>query len=395
MSDKLRYLSILILILQSGSLYWGKYRTELELILLITSIILVLNKKVTVKKENIFIFFSLSIMILISTVSNVQHSPQINDVIRIIVYLWINFMLSISFTKNQFINIYIKEIVYISIISLVSYFIVNIFGIIELPFTSYISNNIQTYAVTPYYTIGASHPYTGYMEISTRNAGILWEPGAWQALVNLGIMILLTNMKTIKNSGKYLIILIITVITTQSSTGYIILMILLFSHFRQYFKGFKNIVITLLASYILITITPINDVIYDKVIEQQQSYSTRMNDINGTYDIFRERILVGYGYNSDVYVKKEIEQGIKNNSNGLGMSFAMLGLIFTITYFLCQIKNLSNITNPNLLQFISIVFCMIIIHSTEWFIFRGIFIFMLFILKNNDIAENNIVKEEL
>ena len=394
MSDKLRYLSILILILQSGSLYWGKYRTELEIVLLVISIILIRNKKVAIRKENIFIFLFLSIMILISTITNIQHNPKINEIARIIIYLGINFILSISFTKDQFIKIYINEIVVISIISLISYFAVNFLGVMELPFTSYVSNNIQTYSVTPYYTIGATHPYTGIMETSTRNAGILWEPGAWQSLVNMAIIILLSNIKTIKHSGKYLIILIITVITTQSSTGYIILSILLFLYFKNYFKGFKQVIVTLLVGYLLIIITPINDVIYDKVIEKEQSYSTRMNDIEGTYDIFREKILVGYGYNSDTYAKKEIEKRITNNSNGLGLSFAMLGGIFTLTYLICQIKSLRNLTNPKLLEFISIIFCIIIIHSTEWFIFRGIFVFMLFTLKNkNEVKNMKYIKE--
>ena len=61
----------------------------------------------------------------------------------------------------------------------------------------------------------------GYGIGTTRNAGMFWEPGAFQCYINLALVILFFDKNKEEYNGKKfkLIIFIITLLTTQSTTG--------------------------------------------------------------------------------------------------------------------------------------------------------------------------------
>lgn len=72
----------------------------------------------------------------------------------------------------------------------------------------------------------------GNFLLTTRNAGICWEPGCYQAFLNIALLFLLDGWKyrEIEPSFKQLLVLIITIITTGSTTGLILFAIILFAY---------------------------------------------------------------------------------------------------------------------------------------------------------------------
>ncbi|HBI6990592.1 O-antigen ligase family protein [Clostridium perfringens] len=386
MDKFLKNLVVLILIFKSGSLYWSQYNGILNLVLGLIIIIFFLNKQLKIYKDSIRIFFILSFFMILSSTFSIfsGNNPNIKEVGYLIVQMCLMFFTSCCFSIKEFVKIYINQILVISIISVVCFILVNYFGIFDLPFKTVYTNGFQDYIITPYYTIGITHPYTKVLDFS-RNSGVLWEPGAWQVMVNIAIIFLLKyNSLNNKNIFKFFI-LTITVLTIQSSTGYIILGINIFIYCKKYLNKIKNLKYMLVFIVILLSVcyfSPVKNVIYDKVIMKEESYDTRANDISSTYNIFFEKPIFGYGFDSTKYRARELEVGIFNNSNGLGICFASFGSIFTILYLYYLFKSLKKITNFGVGDMLLVSFIFILIHSTEWFIFKGILLFLVFPLRN-------------
>ncbi|PGY12664.1 O-antigen ligase family protein [Bacillus sp. AFS031507] len=404
----LEFLLMLQIILLSGTLYFS-YRLMLYL-LGISFCIYIIFYGLSLKRGNIIKLLILLIVLFIQYWTTNLNGVNFKDILSIAYLLIAVCFYQSSVEKNRFYDHYLKIILLISVISLFCFILINVFGINQLPFEKASFSGISQHKVTPYYTLGIDQYNTldGFRidnnEIGyKRNSGIFWEPGAFQAFLNIAFLMLsdkiINNRKQNVSSKKDLLSIIIislTLITTQSTTGYFIWLGILFYTMFKNNKGIsKKIFVRLLILTILlvgvISLTPFHDVVINKFFHQEGSYSTRQNDNIESFKMFFENPIWGFGYNSLTYSLEEARHGIYQNSSGIGLLFVMFGGLFGITYLTLLFKGLRKFFNFNVILIFSIF---LIFHATEWFIFKPFFIVFLFNFKGIKNIKMNYTKKQ-
>lgn len=140
-------------------------------------------------------------------------------------------------TLSRFVNHYINIMFYLSLFSIICYSLYNIFPILN--------------SVNPVIN-NAGHSYSNlYLFCNTlchnRNNGMFWEPGAFQAFINLALLfeVLKKQFKTTK-----IIVFVVAILTTFSTTGYIALFFSL--AVIAYKNKFKHICFFMIAALLVL-----------------------------------------------------------------------------------------------------------------------------------------------
>lgn len=128
---------------------------------------------------------------------------------------------------NCFEKQYVKIISFFAVVSLLFWGVGIVYpNVIYLfPMTRSESLNVRYYNAYIY----VFWEETGWSSafLSKRNAGIFWEPGVYQAFLNLGLFYELKN----KNRNTWIVVILIcTIITTASATGYLVALLIVISH---------------------------------------------------------------------------------------------------------------------------------------------------------------------
>lgn len=371
------YIAILTVILLSGSIYFSIYNKFLLIILIIISFILFIKNK-KVNKKNIIILIVFSFSILLQCLLSIEYKPNIKDYLYILLDILIIFCLVSNININNFKNKYVNIMVIISLISIISFMLIQLNIRLPLQRTMVINNSI--YEATPYYTVGRYWYDLSYV-VTDRNNGVFWEPGAFQAFLNIGLLIIISLGEKCNFFKMKSIILILALLTTKSATGYIILLLisLIFIIKSLHIKfDLKKMVLSLIVFISVFTILLNNEVVYDKLINKNQSYNTRMLDTTESLKLTLEKPLMGYGYKSDMHKNREAELGINQNSNGLFLISASMGIVILIIYLIFLVKGINNFFYENFFLRLITLLIFIIIHSTEYFMFHLIFLIFIF-----------------
>ena len=248
-------LIITLYYLTGGAFSYSSYSDKIILMFFAVFVLFIFHKRIAVTNA------MKAIEILMFMVSLILLVPLINNEINLGPYIAIPMQLSIGFimcyliTFEEFKEKYINIIVFFASVSLVGYFISIIYPNIINHFpVTYGESSVDYYDAVIYVFMKAK----GYdtTVLLARNAGICWEPGAYQVFLNLGILFLLENIskgKTVKRFELKLVLLILTVLTTFSTNGYLILILLMFSYRRITFnKLTKKPLITMTIIFIVI-----------------------------------------------------------------------------------------------------------------------------------------------
>ncbi|MEK4012841.1 O-antigen ligase family protein [Peribacillus sp. FSL M8-0224] len=400
----LEYILITEIIFLSGSLYFSN-NTLMVMLLSSLGVYLIFNK-VYIKRDNTLILILLLLLITSQYLFTYINGVSIKNIAIIIINLITLYFIQNNMERSIFFNKYINLMVIISFVSLICFILINFFNIGELPLSKSIISGVTEYKITPYYNMGITQYYwlDGYEAQHEngfkRNSGIFWEPGAFQAFINIALLMLANKYIEKFKGGKVnsfvkkdrykVIILILALLTTQSTTGYmlgglIFICTLLGAKKNINSKYLMRTILFIFFFFIIVILSPIKEVIIDKLINQTGSYDTRFNDNLASFKIFLDRPLWGYGYSSVTYHLKEIENNLFDNSSGLGLLFGMMGGIMALSYLFLMGKGLSILFKVKgfLLLIIFIIF--FIIHSTEWLIFKPLFLMFLFRFKEDKV----------
>lgn len=139
---------------------------------------------------------------------------------------------AIAYNKDEFLNNYLKIVVFMAAISIFLWFFCMMFPDIyekiaisyETQMTYRIYNSSTTYIERNYKAYGLF--FYSLREFDNRNTGIFTEPGVYQMVLNSALFVLLILDKYLKNISKgrkrvYFSVLLIALLSTQSTTGYI------------------------------------------------------------------------------------------------------------------------------------------------------------------------------
>lgn len=216
-----RYLELSILILVSFSPLISQELKAVITLLLVIINAKHLNVKIFNRKKSILLIFMC--FFLLNLVYDLRNVNSILEISILSFYFPLcvlaGFVFSQKYKLNEFL-IYSEKIIYLfAIFSLIGVIIYNFFPNIIYSMPTY------RWAGHTHRTIGLFNIMTPANYLYKRNAGIAWEPGAFQLLLNLGIY------ANIKYSNRInimkIVIYSVAVFTTKSTAGLMILMIII------------------------------------------------------------------------------------------------------------------------------------------------------------------------
>lgn len=258
---------------------------------------------------------------------------------------------TILILKKSFIPYYIGTITAFAIISLIC-FTLNSIGYV-VPYIPVIETSMDEgyiFRVSSVFYTQLFNPLAG--ELTLRNCGPFWEPGAYQGFLNLALTILILTYPD-RNKWFYIVagILITTIITTYSTGGYIVLfanIALLLSFEKKLDPVFKALILAL-CLFFAYNIYYTTDFLHEKVDGDTGRLGFSLNDFgNGLYFLF------GYGYSSASFTESTL-----NTASGLINLIKYSGfcgfILYNITLFAIK---------PNPKRFIwGIIICLILMNE--------------------------------
>lgn len=308
---------------------------QLRYLTLIFSILFSIPIIVIYSKKKLDIFLSSYLILVLMVVLTLLFSgiDNLTYYIMLISTFTFSFGIVLFYDFNDFINIFLKIMVLVSIISLIGYFLVNNTDILNILPLYKNNNDVE-------YRIGLIFNYITI--IPKRNCGIFWEPGLFATYL---IMALISELifKEEKISNFRIILFSICILTTNSSAGYVLLtlvfMIILFNRNKRditnklyyiiaTFLFIIGILIILNYSNIIESTNLHKNEIFSKLISSNLDESTRYLAISHNLDKFMEKPIFGNGINKALETVRYVSD--TSTSTFLLNIFGILGIQYTI-----------------------------------------------------------------
>ena len=207
------YILVYLLIFISNAYVLSQYSGTIRMMmyLILISILILSNINNVIIKRKCFIIYCVVMSNIIITV--LINSEDAEQMLLNISLFSVAYVYATIYDYDRFIIIFVQIIYFLSVVSLILYFMTLIAPEIVMKLPS--EYNIQGKPV--YNMFFSTININNYL---IRNQGIFWEPGAFQTFINLALIFNLFYFKDIKI--RNIIILTITLFTTYSTTGYIV-----------------------------------------------------------------------------------------------------------------------------------------------------------------------------
>lgn len=239
----IEYILIIALYYVTGGAFsYTMYSIQITVFFLVaTAIAFYLGEYRKLLNEKSFLpLCSMSFFLILVPVLN---GDGLSSYIAIIMQLFIGFFIASILGPHEFCRKYVKVIIFFAAVSLVGFAFGAMYPSIAQLFPLTIGGEG---ASVDYYNAGIyvfmQPKGYGYFSLTTRNAGICWEPGCYQCFLNIALMMLLEEKKKGDVYRFYLkfTILVITIFTTFSTTGIIILGMILVVYVNEW-KGSSRV----------------------------------------------------------------------------------------------------------------------------------------------------------
>lgn len=226
----------LMLLFLYGFYFCGENSIITTSILWISILCITYNKKCLKK---IIVIYLLVTLILV--VSGMVNGYSLRELVYNISGVTLAFVFINAYSLDDFSRLYTKVLFVLAVFSLVLHILFSLnSSIIKLGMPL-----VNTKGVVGYFWLGSTVtiPINGEL----RNAGIFWEPGAFQFFLVLAFILQLYSDKKKK---KYLIIYLITLYTTLSTTGLFCLILLVILWVSETKKINQNTTIVLMIVFV-------------------------------------------------------------------------------------------------------------------------------------------------
>lgn len=362
----------------------------LYLPLIIVFFIGLLKRKIDMsnKKEIIIMLVIMVIEILIK-----RDWQLIN--FSILYYIFINTILISIMDRNRLIQCYIKILIFLSIFSILTTYIVKPI-IFRLNLESQILNtNLIVKNSVNYNFLNLFFGFALFSKTYDRNYGIFTEPSFFQFYLIIAIIMVLFSKDKRKINWIKIGILAITVYTTKAAGGFVALALIVATYLLKYIienrNNYKKICKMLIGiSIIIIVLLHIPNInksinfVYGKLTSQNASSISRFGSIEYTITKFLDSPIIGNKITD-----------ILHYENNLTNTIFSIGAIYGIIPFICVIYFMVKFTmkfKQN--KIISFCIFIIIILSSNTHFFVGVQSFWMLILlglgedKNEDTLDS-------
>lgn len=355
------FLMCFLLVVASGNpifIYSPNVR-ELYIILALLSIIYNIYKKgqgIATYARYAMVFF-IVMMIQQVIIPGLSISSQIFSLIRILIGVLI-----ITGIKEKFALEYVKVMTVVAAISLVLFPLTLRFGLLPSVQISKIGYSMYVY----------TQIFTDYGGTLARNAGMFWEPGAFQGYLNLAIAIALLLPKNVARRNS-LIILIAALLTTYSTTGYIVFAFIIVYYLYR-LSNYRSVNRTIITFFVLLGIIYAFyslEFMHDKLVDNLAETDSTQGRVTGFIrmgDIIIENFLLGIN----------TEDFDTSSGNGLIYMLLYYGGCLTVFYFVKLYKNIYRLYGSKIAFYI-FMFVLISLQG-EGFMFYPVYLALPFLV---------------
>ena len=381
MKKKLQFLIVLWVILLSGSVVFMHYYNIMFYFFVLLILVYILKtgvNNIKIPYGPVLVFL---IIIILGLIYNQDFSAKFSYLhifIKILLVATIPYILSF----DQFADKFLRIIFFLSLTSLMIFTLV--FVNREL---------VSLFPEISSHTAGKAFYYNLFLAVyhvplpnNISNSSVFWEPGAFQAFLNIAIAFELYFFKF--KHKKRLIVFVLSMITTFSTTGYIIFIIQL-SLFLFFDKSFRtkwsNIILKILLIGLLLMFVFSGlfiGTVLDKFSETNYSYYVRFGGTLIDLSIFSQSPLFGVGQSAYKILMEKMAYNIYGldmgvSPNSLTQSLAIYGSFLMAFLLFYYYKFTYLIAGNNLIKRLSYSVILLIIFSTENFITSYFFLSLL------------------
>ncbi|MBQ7290382.1 MAG: hypothetical protein IJW76_01490 [Clostridia bacterium] len=286
-----------------------------------------------------------------------------------------------TYSFEDFRRAFMNSVIFIAIFSIIIYLVLLLFPVSKYMFPTVLYSNGMTVDLF----------FTTFRLMSgpvRRNYGMFWEPGTYQAYLNLALLFLFKEKKCDFFLPK-VIVLVLAIITTFSTTGFIVMaLILCYSMLtksdalqKSAFKKISFVVFMIGVSIIaLANADMIARLVFDKMEAGNNSYDSRMLSILGNLIVTLKYPFLGAGYGNSAQVLNQLVEstsGFIHQTNTFTNYFATFG-IFIGGLFIFFWMKISSALSKNLMENIFTIVILTLITSGENFL--SSFAFILFLI---------------
>lgn len=371
---------VFLSILLSGSVYFSLLYTKETRLLFFGSVLVIFfinvvlfNKKISLRKFYLLLLFIF--VIWINHIINIGNGTGLSNLLYMSVLFGAVYMLSELVPTEKFAKAYVNVLIILSILSLIFYTLTLFISMGTLPFFKYELLGTFVFSFSFYHS-------WGWGDYDFRNHGVFWEPGAFQCYVNLALLFVIFDKKNnFKNKKTLFILFIITILTTQSTTGYLVTAtILIYSIITSKIK-IKNSIYKFTIYFLLllsIFFFSTSNVVIEKFESDNGSLVTRSKDFTESIELISKNWIKGLGYNSELFITEQQQNGIERNSNGLLIFLIQFGMIPFILYIIFMYLGIKNTFNTSLIDTLFIHIIFLVFMFTEPIVFYPVWIYFLF-----------------
>ena len=379
MKKKLEFLIVLWVLLLSGSVVFIHFYN----IMFLSFALLILVYTLTAGDSKMYIPYGpvciILMLIILGFIYNQDFSRSFSYshlLIKILLITTIPRILSF----DQYVDKFLRIMFFLSSSSLIIFICVSFYR--ELIFLFPV---LSSFGQALYYNLFLA-VYHFPLHNSIANSSVFWEPGAFQAFLNIAIAFELYFFKF--KHKKRLIVFVLALLSTFSTTGFVILVIqlslLLFSEksSRTKWSGIMLKILSIVLLLIFVLSDFFTSIVFDKFSETNYSYYVRFGGTLIDLKIFSQSIIFGVGQSEYVDLLRTLAHDMYGldmgaSPNSLTSALAIYGGVF-VAFLLFYYFNFTHlIVGNNLAKRLVFLLVLVIIFSTENFILSCFFLSLL------------------
>ncbi len=236
--------------------------------------------------------------------------------------------------------------------------------------------------------------HTFWQDVSYRNAGMFWEPGAFAGYLNLALVFLVVHRSRLSRPAYtwYLIILSIALFTTMSTAGYLVYPLVLLLHCRWQPENRRKAALKLLVGMYVVVPVAVAVCTYgfhhlefmhekidreSKAVEYMKGrwHRGRIGSLVFDWDYIRQRPLTGWGLHSRTrYALHPSMEGSEGMGNGMSDFTAKFGITGMAVFLVAFFRGFMFLTHRNLAR--SVLGTMVVLLTLQGEAFLGYPLFL-------------------
>ena len=315
------------------------------LIICILLAVCIIKKRVKVNKNSVIL---LILLLVFNLISNTIYQTNFNTIFFMEIMTILAFIISICFSKEEFIRIFVKTLVAISITSLIGQYVLAPLALKNrLPYTLY----YDAKSYFPMADLGIA--FAKYNVGIQRNYSFFREPGVFQIFILLAMTFsMFWKSFNSKEKTVYNTILLLTLITTFSTMGFISVIILFIAYVlsskdKNKMKFLMAFVVVIIIGMLFVTSSESGRTMFERTTNKlfentdNESFSVRYYSIFNNVIASVNNPIFGMGYDRGFeYIINNLNQfGTRDVTGSLIIIAAVIGWPIALVCNYCFYKS--------------------------------------------------------